>query len=152
MGIWLLLIVGQIFHAQCQRFSIPVIENSPSEDSKKMFMEAFLPYLKDLDVVSLQYAKEGGREPIYIAHIVVNEAGMAKIIQNTKVDEHREYFGFFYSFKSQFPQHLINRVNWWNFDKTLNYEQRIWEFSPDHFANLCCGTKNNECYIMAVVH
>ena len=132
MGIGLLVIISQIFSAHWQRFSTPVIENSPDKDSKKMFMESFLPYLENLDIISLRYAYEGGREPIYIAHIIVSKEGIAKIIQNTKVDEHSKYLGFFYSFESRFPQHLINRINWWNFDKKNNYEQRIWEFSTDH--------------------
>lgn len=58
MGIGLLVIISQIFSAHWQRFSTPVIENSPDKDSKKMFMESFLPYLENLDIISLRYAYE----------------------------------------------------------------------------------------------
>ncbi|MEW5894818.1 MAG: hypothetical protein AB1650_03505 [Candidatus Omnitrophota bacterium] len=151
VAVWISSIAGQVLFARWQNNSNIIIENNPDENAERMFLSSFLPYLEDADVVSLKYSHEGGREPVYIARLKVTQAGMDKIIQNTKTDDHTKYFGFFHSFKSAYPQRLIDGIDWWGFNKQFNYVPQIWDFS-DRFVNLGCNMENNEVYIMAVVH
>lgn len=127
----------------------------PTQEEIEWFVDAFMPGITSADLVSLRYARTGGREPPYVAILELRTHAFDSLRANIEFEgkgtvcdnEIVPYFS-----DNEFVSNLKSNTRWWTFDTNAIYETRFIQWKGDHGAKFFIPTSGNPVYVEAIVH
>ncbi|NLX27217.1 MAG: hypothetical protein GXY61_14865 [Lentisphaerae bacterium] len=124
-------------------------------DRKTWFVEAFMPGVSPQDVLTLNYVRTGGREPIYFGVIEMTTNGVTQLRANSRHTGTGTFthsgIEHLFSGQPEVIDNLAGHVKWWGMDRTQSFETRYVEWKKDHVSKFFIPTNGTSIYVEALI-